>query len=416
IIFLGDSITHQCLYTQYLENFFLTRYPDRRIQFHNAGVSGDNVGNVLVRFEDDVAAYDPDYVLILLGMNDGQYEDFNAETFSTYQKGMGELLDYIQRLDAKPILLSPTMFDHATAERRVNDPDWRFRSKEFSPNYNALMAFFGGWGLEEAGRRRIPFVNLWAPLNTHTIAQRHAQPEFTMIDDAIHPQASGQFVMAFEILSQLGVREKSVSGITVTNRGTKWIGRGVENLSATKDGAEIRFSFTARSLPWVIPEDEATINLKWQLPSDGRMGYRITKAGHKLSADRLKVAGLKPGTYEVLIYGQAVGKWSHIALGTKIEIQENERTPQYQQALQVALLNQKRNDQYVRPLRDVWGRIKGYHRKIAAGETELVSKLDEAKAEAESLSALASNSLSKIYQVAQPKKQEWIIRKVESEN
>ncbi|MEM0970129.1 MAG: GDSL family lipase, partial [Verrucomicrobiota bacterium] len=24
IVFLGDSITHQCLYTQYLENFFLT--------------------------------------------------------------------------------------------------------------------------------------------------------------------------------------------------------------------------------------------------------------------------------------------------------------------------------------------------------------------------------------------------------
>src|SRR5690242_15012298 len=28
VVFLGDSITHQCLYTQYLEDFFYTRYPN----------------------------------------------------------------------------------------------------------------------------------------------------------------------------------------------------------------------------------------------------------------------------------------------------------------------------------------------------------------------------------------------------
>ena len=27
IVFLGDSITHQCLYTQYIEDFFYTRFP-----------------------------------------------------------------------------------------------------------------------------------------------------------------------------------------------------------------------------------------------------------------------------------------------------------------------------------------------------------------------------------------------------
>ena len=40
-VFLGDSITHQCLYTQYVEDYYYTRYPKLRIHFHNAGIGGD---------------------------------------------------------------------------------------------------------------------------------------------------------------------------------------------------------------------------------------------------------------------------------------------------------------------------------------------------------------------------------------
>jgi lysophospholipase L1-like esterase len=96
IVFLGDSITHQCMYTQYVEDFFLTRYPDRTIHFHNAGVSGDKAADAKRRFEDDVAAMHPKFVTVLLGMNDGQYKDFNPEILDTYQQDMTSLLDNVQ--------------------------------------------------------------------------------------------------------------------------------------------------------------------------------------------------------------------------------------------------------------------------------------------------------------------------------
>jgi len=67
LVFLGDSITHQCLYTQYVEDFFYTRFPNKRIKFHNAGVSGDRNKDALVRFDRDVASFKPKYVTILLG-------------------------------------------------------------------------------------------------------------------------------------------------------------------------------------------------------------------------------------------------------------------------------------------------------------------------------------------------------------
>ena len=68
LVFLGDSITHQCLYTQYVEDYFYTRYPQKRLHFHNAGVGGDRAKDALDRFDEDVAAYKPTYVTLLLGM------------------------------------------------------------------------------------------------------------------------------------------------------------------------------------------------------------------------------------------------------------------------------------------------------------------------------------------------------------
>src|SRR6187455_2186005 len=62
IVFLGDSITAQCLYTQYIEDYFYTRYPQLRLRFHNAGVSGDTAADALARFDRDVAAYRPTFV------------------------------------------------------------------------------------------------------------------------------------------------------------------------------------------------------------------------------------------------------------------------------------------------------------------------------------------------------------------
>src|SRR5512143_590261 len=67
VVFLGDSITHQCLYTQYVEDYYYTRFPGLKIKFHNAGVGGARARDALDRFDRDVAAYKPKYVTVLLG-------------------------------------------------------------------------------------------------------------------------------------------------------------------------------------------------------------------------------------------------------------------------------------------------------------------------------------------------------------
>ena len=413
-VFLGDSITHQCLYTQYVENFFYTRYPERRIHFHNAGVSGDKAADALARFEADVAKFKPKYVSMLLGMNDGTYLDWDQEIFATYEKGMMELLGKIDGLGATAIPMTPTMFDHHQYDIRKEDPNYRF-GKDRSPKYNAVLAYYGAWLQERAVEKRLPFVNMWAPLNDLTMEVRRDEPDFTFITDAIHPVPGGQFIMAYSMLWQQKPERRSVSSIVITKKGSKWIpskASGVKELKETSDGLE--FMHKAKALPWVVPEVASNEELRHGMEPTARMAYDLVNAGHKLSNERVKISGLAPGAYEITIDGQAIGTFTHVQLGAKIELQSNEKTPQYQQALKVAMINRERNDVAVRELRNLWSKVKGQRRKLAAGgdQAGFDKAMADLKPQIEEKLALAKEYEDKIYGANQPVARMYVVRRV----
>ncbi|MDF1862441.1 MAG: SGNH/GDSL hydrolase family protein [Verrucomicrobiales bacterium] len=413
VVFLGDSITHQSLYTQYVEDFFYTRYPERRIRFYNAGVSGDAAADVLARFEEDVKAVEPDFVTVLLGMNDGKYEPFSGKTFSHYANGMEEIVARIQKSGANPVALSPTMFDHRQLALRKTDETFRFREKSFDEGYNSLMAYYGAWLRENAGAKQIPFVNLWGPLNDFTFAARRSQPDFSLVEDAIHPGAAGHFIMAFSLLSASQPERRGVSSIAIQERGGKWTaGRNeaVTDLTVSANREEISFTFLANALPWVVPVRPSEYDLKWGPSAPASLGYELTKAGHKLSAERLRVSGLSPGSYELRIDDVLIGTFTHLNLEAKVELQKYLHSPQSQQALAVTLLNRDRNDKAVRPMRDLWARVKGLRRK---GDQE---KFDQAylplKAEIDALHRKAVEFEERIYAAAQPVPRRYHLRRV----
>ncbi|MCB1228244.1 MAG: hypothetical protein KDK99_20730, partial [Verrucomicrobiales bacterium] len=353
-----------------------------------------------------------------LGMNDGGYEGVNEERFARYQEGVRALLDRIEGIGAQAILLTPTMFDHQVAESRQGDASWRFDGKAFSPDYNAVMAFYGAWLREEGRRRGVPVVDLWGPMNRHTAEQRRQDPAFTMIQDAIHPGPAGQMVMAFEFLDQLlGPEHRRVQNLAVVPRGAKWFAGGgkdaeIRDLVVGEDRASVTFAYQSRALPWVLPENASLVEQVWELPvGRSRVGFSMTKAGHKLSGDVLKIAGLAPGNYEVILNGQNLGRtWPQVTLGTKIEIQENEASPQYQQALAVAELNRERNDLVIRPLRDVWRKFKALRKKPG---TDAAAEFAPLKPQIDALIAQSRDYEKRIREIAKPKLRTAEVRRVE---
>ncbi len=407
VVFLGDSITHQCLYTQYIEDYYFTRYPDLDVRFHNAGVSGDRATHALRRFESDVADFKPKYTTILLGMNDGSYRRFDQEIFDAYERDMSALMDKLDGLGSTVIAMGPTMYDSRVA--RTKPPRWlkdQEQIKQATRYYNAVLAFYGTWLRDEAVHRGMGYVDLMAPLNAHSTQVRLTEPDFTVIPDAVHPDANGQAIMAFEFLEQMN-SDRSVSTITATLPKDKWVVRagktgGISHVEGNED--MLRFTFLARSLPWVLPEEASR-------------GYELTKAGHKMSNEKLIIRGLKPGKYEMKIDGVVIGEYSHAALGAKVELQSNSKTPQYQQSLEVAMLNKERNEKAVRPYRNQYSKLKGQQsREIDIKDPAAFAKfMEQFEAELGKLKQLNDEYLEKIRTAAQPKPRHYVITRVDSQ-
>lgn len=398
LVFLGDSITHQCLYTQYIEDYYYTRYPKLRLHFHNSGVGGDRAADALRRFDEDVAAYKPKYVTILLGMNDGSYTNYQQPIFDTYQAGMNTVLDRIKDLGAIAVPMTPTM--HDARARRLFQPTKVNDTRE--TYYNGVLALYGSWLQEQAEVRGLGFVDMYSPLNTITLQQRTKDPKWTMIKDAVHPGATGQVIMACAILADM-VPRSTVSQTTVTERAGKpaiTVGNGkATDFTASAD--KVSFTLEANALPWVLPEDAAE-------------GYQLAAAGHRYSNEKLTVQTLKAGMYELKIDGQPVGKWTAEQLARGVELEGNAKTPQYQQALAVAMLNKKRNDEAYHPIRDQYGQLKGQRRALDQAATAKAPDLDAKKAAFETwyagqkakvaeLLAKAKAIEDEIYKTNQPK-------------
>src|SRR3954464_4086878 len=75
VVFYGDSITDQRLYTTYVETYVVTRFPKADITFVHSGWGGDRVGGgtggmIDKRLKRDVFAYKPTVMTVMLGMND----------------------------------------------------------------------------------------------------------------------------------------------------------------------------------------------------------------------------------------------------------------------------------------------------------------------------------------------------------
>lgn len=342
-VFLGDSITHQCLYTQYIEDFYYTRFPKLRVHFHNAGTGGDRVADALERFDEDVAAFKPQFVSVLFGMNDAGFTELQQPLFDKYQEDMATLIDVIGKSGATPILLSPTMYDPLPSrlQNRIVEPR--------DSVYPKVLETYGGWIKDFAKQRALPFADFYLPFRSAMEEQRRNEADWTIIPDGMHPTAPGHVLMAAAYINDAAFHPPVSEIAVIRGKDGKLAGHGAngELTDLAEPGEDkITFTFAAASLPWVIPPE-------------GAEGVKLLKPTIKLNQERLIARGMKPGIYELKIDGQAIGRWTDKEFTAGIDLAGLTTTPQYQQALKVALLNVKRNALGEHPTRVPWAQLKG---------------------------------------------------------
>ncbi len=187
-------------------------------------------------------------------------------------------------------------------------------------------------------------------------------------------------------------------------------GSGGEATDVSGEEGAIAFTWTADSLPWVVP-------------AAAQPAAKMLNLGHRASREGLEVHGLKPGKYDLFIDDTLVGTYSNVQLERHVELQSNDKTPQYQQALQVADLNQARNAGPIGKLRGEWSQFQGFARlreqaksapddeKLAARVAELETKIEGMEERIVEHERAAKEIEDQILQINQPKPRRYVLKR-----
>lgn len=186
LVFFGDSITEQAMWTKQVEEELRARFPDKRLRFVNAGLGGDTATASASRFDADVAAVEPTVVFLAFGMNDGGYGPLDVGRQNAYARGLEKLLARCQTLGARAVVLSPSGIDP-----RVR-PDLR--------GYLHSLERLSMTAAEAARQHGALFVDVFPRWCAEQKRQHDADRRATLAPDGVHPNEAGHRVIAAAVL------------------------------------------------------------------------------------------------------------------------------------------------------------------------------------------------------------------------
>jgi lysophospholipase L1-like esterase len=316
VVFYGDSITAQRLYTRFAEDFVVSRYPEMRIAFLNAGVSGDTVagghaGDMETRVDRDVAPLHPTVITVMLGMNDGRYTTEYDKNFETYAAGYRRLIAALQQAapEARLYLIEPSPYDEIAHPRALD-------------GYNTVMVRYGKF-LEDLGRQDgIPVIDFNQPMTDALAAatRSDAQMAGSLLPDRIHPSPPGHWVMAAALAAGWHI-DPVVSRVTLDARTGTVTEAGRSTVSAIHAASD--------KLTWTELDESDPLPLEM---NDTMIQFlmRISALG-SLDQEMLRVTGLTEPEYALTIDGQTVGSFSREELDRGVNLAQRQ-TPIEQEA------------------------------------------------------------------------------------
>jgi lysophospholipase L1-like esterase len=326
VVFFGDSITDQRLYTTLVETYVLTRFPQLHVAFVHSGWGGDRVtggagGGINVRLARDVVAYNPTVVTIMLGMNDGRYRAFNDQVFSIFTNGYTDIVKRL-KVDLPGVRITaiePSPYDDVT------------RKPTFEGGYNAVLLQYSKF-LRELGLKEALTV---ADLNTPVTAMlRRAESSNSalaqkILPDRVHPAIAGHLIMA-EALLKAWHAPALVSSVEI-DAGAHRVTRADNTaVSGLQFGKTIYWTQADRALPMPVDLTESEIALAIQ--SSDFMDA--------MNRETLKITGLSAGKHTLNIDGDEIGTFMTGELAAGVNLAAF-KTPMYAQAARVHSLTTK---------------------------------------------------------------------------
>lgn len=198
ICFLGDSITANGIWESEVFSYLIEHYNEKHLKIYNCGITGDNAGNSLDRVYRDCLCYSPDYVVVMLGVNDIGRKFYLSDTednvkqrrecIERYKENMQQLYETILRKNIKLILCTPTICGYI--------PKGRTDLCDTTLGLEACAEFVRDFA-EKNGCMLIDFNReMWKYANMGIIS-----------DDCVHPTEYGYHIMAQLFMVAMGMKD-----------------------------------------------------------------------------------------------------------------------------------------------------------------------------------------------------------------
>ncbi len=201
VLLLGDSVT-DCGrnrenddftghgYAGFIRAELGKKYGDK-IKVLNRGINGNRVLDLLGRVKWDVIREKPDYISILIGMNDAwhEYDWENSKSVSVYKEIYSLLIEIIKEglPDTKICILEPFVLKYKDTCDTEENPN-RWKSIRFCVERDAKAA------REVAEQYNLPFIYLQNKFDSE--AQKLGISTVTI--DGVHPTPTGHIIIAEE--------------------------------------------------------------------------------------------------------------------------------------------------------------------------------------------------------------------------
>lgn len=323
VVFYGDSITEQRLYTTMVETYVVTRFPQQKIEFINSGWGGDRVtggggGPIKVRLQRDVYAHRPTVVTIMLGMNDASYRAFDDSIYATFTSGYSDIVnDILTNLPGVRLtLIQPSPFDDVT------------RPPMFPGGYNAVLVRYGNFVQKLAATKQQSQVDFNGPVVEMLKKAKELDPAKSqqIIPDRVHPGQSGHLIMAEALLRSWNA-PAVVTEVDLGGGAAQAVNSEVRDL---QNGKTLTWTQIDQALPMPVNVNDPVVKLT----------LRSSNFTEALNEEVLKVTDLKGSYYNLKIDDESVGIFTSAQLAAGINLAVL-KTPMSEQAETVRKLIEK---------------------------------------------------------------------------
>lgn len=200
VLFQGDSITDTNRsredlndlgggYPAVVEKLYCALHPGQNIRFVNRGVGGDTCAMLLARYDEDILAVKPDFISILIGINDTwrRYDSNRETTAETYFQNYETLLKKIKAdlPDCKIMMIEPFLLP--------TDPAKDCFREDLNPKIDRARVL--------AQR----YADFYVPMDGLFFAALTEGTDSAQLSfDGVHPGEQGHALIAYHYLKTIG--------------------------------------------------------------------------------------------------------------------------------------------------------------------------------------------------------------------